>query len=101
MAIFQIHDNKIVNGSVIGSQNIYEAPQEVDWETIERELSEIIQKLSPDSKLQPAVGELQKAVKHRKWDAFKDAAKKFAADFSSAAFANLASGTLLGFLLPK
>lgn len=101
MAIFQIHDNQITNGSVIGTQNIYEAPQNINWEEIEREVNEIVHKLSLSDKLHPAVSELQKAAKHRRWDGFKEVAKKFATDFSSAAFANLASGALLGILLPK
>lgn len=101
MAIIQIHDNQITNGSVIGTQNIYEAPQGIDWEKIESELNELLQKLPQTSKLQPAVTELKDAVKHRKWESFKNTAKKFASDFSSAAFANLASGALLSLLLPK
>lgn len=101
MAIIQIHDNQITNGSIIGTQNIYEVPQDIDWGRIESELDELIQKLPRTSELQPAVNELKDAVKHRKWESFKRVAKEFAADFSSAAFANLASGALLSVLLPK
>ncbi len=101
MAIFQIHDNQITGGSVIGTQNIYEAPQNMNWEEIEKEVDELAQKLSQNKELQPAISELQRSVKHRKWESFKNTAKKFASDFSSAAFANLASGALLSLLFPK
>ena len=79
------------HASVIREYKEYHLEQEWDWALLERELSEIEAKLSDGDALKPAVSEL----KSRRLEAVKAVAKKFALDFSSAAFANLAGGALL------
>ena len=83
------------HASVIREYKEYHLEQEWDWALLERELSEIEAKLSDGDALKPAVSELKKAAKSRRLEAVKAVAKKFALDFSSAAFANLAGGALL------
>lgn len=83
------------HASVIRDYREYHLEQAGDWALLERELSEIEAKLSDGDSLKLAVSELKKAAKSRRLERVKEVAKRFALDFSSAAFANLAGGALL------
>lgn len=69
-----------------------------DFTHAEKELAEIKSQLSADSKTYRAVEELELAVRHREKRCIGDTIKKYAIEFASATFANLASGALLSFL---
>lgn len=83
------------HASVIRDYREYHLERAGDWALLEWELSEIEAKLSEGDSLKLAVSELKKAAKSRRLERVKEVAKKFALDFSSAAFANLAGGALL------
>ena len=96
MAVLNIHDNHLSGGaSIIREYNEYNLSCDADWSKLEAELEQLLDRLSSSDALKPAVMALDSAVKHRRLDAVKDTAKRFALDFSSAAFANLASSALL------
>lgn len=86
------------HSSVIREQNEYHLERVQDWEQLEQELNDIEAKLSTEDSLKSAVSELKDATQSRKLGKIKAVAKKFALDFSSAAFANLASGALLALI---
>ena len=79
-------------GTDIGCVNEYN----ISWPNLEQELAALKRKMAKENpKLTPAVEELETAVKIRKPSGITAAIKKYAAAFSSATFANLASTGIL------
>lgn len=76
------------NASVI--RNLYEAPQEVDFKQIEKELGEIKASLKKGSLEFQVVESLEKKSKAHNWNAIRSAIGQFSSQFSSATLANLA-----------
>lgn len=92
MAQFNISGNNFYdNASLFGQYNEYH----FDWGELERETDALKAKTAGDAALSPAVTELQAAVASRNKGSVVRAVRQYAAAFSSAAFANLASAGVL------
>lgn len=79
-------------GTGIGCVNEYN----INWSNLEQELAALKRKTIEDkSQLTPAVEELETAVKREDKSSIRKVIKKYAAAFSSATFANLASAGIL------
>lgn len=85
-------ENSIQGGGTgIGTVNEYN----ISWPNLEQELAALRRKADGNPQLSPAVEELETVVKGREASGIAAAVKKYAAAFSSAAFANLASAGIL------
>lgn len=92
MAQFNISGNNFYdNASLFGQYNEYH----FNWDELEREADALKAKTAGDAVLSPAVAELQAAVARRDKGGVVQAVRQYAAAFSSAAFANLASAGVL------
>lgn len=92
MAQFNISENHFASGSnMFGSYNEYN----FSWSELEREADTLKAETAGDSILAPAVTELQTAIKSKKEHSVKQVIEQYAAAFSSATFANLASAGIL------
>lgn len=80
------------NASII--RNLYEAPKEVDFEQIEKELREIKAGLKKGSSEFQVVETLEKSSKAHDWSAICSAIRQFASQFAGATLANLTGGYL-------
>ena len=79
-------------GTCIGTVNEYN----ISWPNLEQELAALKRKTAKeDPKLVPAVEELETAVKGEDKSSIRKVIGKYAASFSSAAFANLASAGIM------
>lgn len=78
-------------GTGIGQVNEYS----ISWPNLEQELAALKRKTAGDPQLAPAVTELESAVKSQNTPGIMGAVKKYAAEFSTTAFANLASAGVL------
>lgn len=79
-------------GTGIGCVNEYN----ISWPNLEQEFAVLKRKAAEKNpKLTPAVEELETAVKREDKSGIRKAIEKYAAAFSSAAFANLASAGIL------
>lgn len=100
MANFNINNNQFYGEStVFGQYNEYN----LNWNDLERDAEELFNKLDETDSLKPAVSELKTAVKGKKGQSIKKVIAKYAADFSTATFASLASEglkTLIKISLP-
>lgn len=75
----------------VGSINTYN----ILSPTLAQELSELKGRTANDPQLAPAVAELEAAVKKQNMPGIMGTVKKYAAEFSTAAFANLAGAGVL------
>lgn len=92
MAQFNISGNNFYdNASLFGQYHEYH----FDWGQLEREADVLKAKTAGDAVLSPAVTELQAAVVSRDKGSVVRVVRQYAAAFSSAAFANLASAGVL------
>lgn len=93
MVQINFEPNSIQTGATgIGCVNEYN----ISWPNLEQELAALKRKTAQkDPSLTPAVEELETAVKSRKPSGITAAVQKYAAEFFSAAFANLASAGIL------
>lgn len=92
MAQFNIHENHFASGSTMfGEYKEYN----FNWSELEYEASVLKDKVAMDATLAPAVTELQTAVKSKEGHRVKQIVGQYAAAFSSATFANLASAGIL------
>lgn len=78
-------------GTGIGQINEYN----ISWPNLEQELVVLRRKTASNPQLAPAVAELEAAVKSQNTPGIMGAVKKYAAEFSTAAFANLAGAGVL------
>lgn len=78
-------------GTGIGQVNEYN----ISWPNLEQELAVLRRKTAGDPQLAPAVTELEAAVKKQSRPSIMGTVKKYAAEFSTAAFANLAGAGVL------
>lgn len=78
-------------GTGIGQINEYN----ISWPNLEQELAVLRRKTAGDPQLSPAVTELEAAVKKQNTSGIMGAVKKYATEFSTAAFANLAGAGVL------
>lgn len=92
MAQFNISGNYITNGSkIIEHYNEYN----FNWDKLEQEAGALKDKAATDTALTPAVSELQTAIKNKETNSVRQTIRQYAAEFSSATFANLASAGIL------
>lgn len=78
-------------GTGIGQVNEYN----ISWPNLEQELAVLRRKTAGDPQLAPAVTELEAAVKKQNTSDIMGTIRKYAAEFSTAAFANLAGAGVL------
>lgn len=78
-------------GTGIGQVNEYS----ISWPNLEQELAVLRRKTAGDPQLSPAVAELEAAVKKQNTPGIVGTIRKYAAEFSTAAFANLAGAGVL------
>lgn len=78
-------------GTGIGQINEYN----ISWPNLEQELAVLRCKTASNPQLAPAVAELESAVKKQNTSGIMGTVKKYAAEFSTAAFANLAGAGVL------
>lgn len=86
--------NSTLNDNASVVHNLYEAPEEVDFEQIEKELREIKDTLKSGSPEFQAVDTLEKGSKARDWGAICSTIGKFASQFTGATLANLTGSYL-------
>ena len=93
MANFHIEGNHFHgNAQMFGQYNEY------NWSDLEQDVATLKAKLSDGDALKPAVTELESAIKGKeKWSIGQTIAK-YAGEFASAAFANLASEGILALI---
>lgn len=95
MATIIIEGNTFHTGSS-AIQNNFEAGS-IDPALIV-ELSEMKKKLTESDPLKPAAEDVEKAVKSKDWKMIKDTILKHVPEFTTTAFANLASAGLIAFI---
>lgn len=99
MANFNIKvEHSTFNNEASVVRNVYEAPKDVDFEQIEKELQEIKTSLKIGSPEFQAVDILERGSKAHDWGAICSAISKFTSQFTGATLANLA-GSYLSHLL--
>lgn len=92
MAQFNISGNYFGSGSnMFGDYKEYN----FNWSELEREANALKDETAGDTTLAPAVTELQTAIKSKNEHSVIQAIGQYAAAFSSATFANLASAGIL------
>lgn len=93
-----VEKNEFYGNSSVFKQNIYISPSEISYKELYNELENLSQKLNPSSSLGQAISILQDAVKKENKKSIPSIINKFASDFSSSFFANIASATLISFV---
>lgn len=92
MATFNVSGNIFESGSnMIENYNEYN----FNWSQLEREIDVLKEKTEADVALSPAVTSLQSAIKCKDEGSIKQTISKYAADFLSSTFANLASSGII------
>lgn len=92
MAQFNISGNNFYgDASVFRHYNEYN----FNWSQLEREADKLKTETAGDATLSPAVTELQTAIRSKNEHSVVQAIRQYAAAFSSATFANLASAGIL------
>ena len=69
-----------------------------DWPTLQSEAAELKSRVKDNDSLRPAVAELESAISSGKKESICSVVKKYAADFSTSAFANVAGAGLLALI---
>lgn len=93
MADFKITNNSFTdNASVI--RKLYEAPNTIDFEKIEKELEEIKVGLKIGSPEFQVVDTLERSSRVHDWSAIRSAIRKFTSQFAGATLANLVGAYL-------
>lgn len=100
MANINIISNNISGGSTIfgsytDTTTIY---NNFDWPALQSEAAALSCKVNSNESLKPAVTELEGAISSRDKENIGSVVKKYAAEFSTSTFANMASAGLLALI---